>query len=470
MDVKRTALCSLSAALVAAAAACSASAGSSSPAASTSAATTAASPAATAASLPSTPVGAQARWLLSAVPHAPIPNATISAHFDQAFLAQAPPSELNATFASVKSVTLDAVTTSTSDTLVMTVTANGTTPLRVSMATDPAGLIAGLLLSPAGSTATQLTVPTSWAGVERQVRAAAPQAQLLVARVTGGTCQPVQASGAATPAPLGSAFKLYVLDALARAVAAGKVGWDQPLTVTSQQKSLPSGTLQNDPDGTKVTVRQAADAMISVSDNTAANMLMALLGRPAVEAAAADAGLAEPSLDTPFLSTRELFVLKLVDWPTLASRYLAATPSGRQALLTSTIDAVPYSTLVTAGKAAWNSPRDINSLEWFASAEDMCRVYASLAGYARQPELAPLAAALQINDGGLGLSTAGWQRVWFKGGSEPGVLTLNYLATTKAGQTYEVSLLTENPHGLISSNATLSLLGAVKGAFQLAAG
>ena len=469
MDVKRTALCSLAAALVAAAAACSSSAGSSSPAASTSAPTTAASPTATAASLPSTPVGAQARWLLSALPHAPIPNATISAHFDQAFLAQAPASELNAIFASVKSVKLDAVTTSTSDTLVMTVTADGTTPLRVSMATDPAGLIRGLLLSPAGTT-TQLTVPTSWAGVEQQVRAAVPQARLLVARVTGGTCQPLQASGAGTPAPLGSAFKLYVLDALARAVAAGKVSWNQPLTVTSQQKSLPSGTLQNDPDGTKVTVQQATDAMISVSDNTAANMLMALLGRPAVEAAAADAGLAEPSLDTPFLSTRELFVLKLVDWPALASRYLAATPSGRQALLASTIDTVPYSTLVTAGKAAWNSPRDINSLEWFASAEDICRVYASLAGYARQPNLAPLAAALQINDGGLGLSTAQWPRVWFKGGSEPGVLTLNYVATTKAGQTYEVSLLTENPHGLISANATQSLLGAVKGAFQLAAG
>ncbi len=145
----------------------------------------------------------------------------------------------------------------------------------------------------------------------------------LVAAVNGNTCRPVDAIGATTPAPLGSAFKLYVLDALARAVAAGKVSWDQPLTVTSQVKSLPSGVLQDDPDGTRVSVRQVAAGMISISDNTAANMLIALLGRHAVEAATRASGMADPALDVPFLTTRELFVLKLHDWPKLAKRYLA---------------------------------------------------------------------------------------------------------------------------------------------------
>ena len=139
----------------------------------------------------------------------------------------------------VRSLRLDSITKSTPDTLAFVVTANGGSRLAVNMATDAGGLISGLLLRPA-STSTP-TVPTSWSGVDRMIRSVAPQVRFLVAAVNGNTCRPAHAIGATTPAPLGSAFKLYVLDALARAVAAGKVSWNQPLTVTSQVKSLPSG-------------------------------------------------------------------------------------------------------------------------------------------------------------------------------------------------------------------------------------
>ncbi|MGH3258112.1 MAG: serine hydrolase [Streptosporangiaceae bacterium] len=423
-----------------------------------------------AASLPDSTVGVQARWLFAAIVHPPIPTAAITAHFDQAFLAKVTPAQLNGVLGQVKTLRLDAVTLSTAAELVMTITANGQTQLRVSMAVDSAGLISGLLLQPAGTPPAPPPLPTTWAGVDRQVRSVAPQVRMLVAAVNGNACRPIQAIGAGTPAPLGSAFKLYVLDALARAVASGKVSWNQQLTITSQLKSLPSGELQNDPDGTRVSVRQAADDMISVSDNTAATLLMALVGRTAVEQAAAASGMADPGLDTPFLTTRELFVLKLLNWPQLADSYLARSAAGRLAMLNSTIDRVPYSTLTAANSAAWTAPRDINSLEWFASPTDICHVYASLATLARQPDLAPVAAALQINNGGMSLNPSQWRSVWFKGGSEPGVLTLNYLATTRGGQSYVVSVLAENPAAPIAQNAVLTLLSAIKGAFELAAG
>jgi beta-lactamase class A len=420
----------------------------------------------TAASLPATPPGAQAHWLLGAIAHSPIPAAAITAHFDQAFLAKIPAAQLNATLSQVKSLRLDSVLSSTSEFVALAVTDAGQQEL-VTLSVDAHGLIGGLELT-AEPSQPALTVPATWAAVDKQVQQAAPQARLLVARVTGGACQTVNAVDATAPAPLGSAFKLYVLDALARAIAKGTVSWDQRLTLTSQLQSLPSGDLGTEPAGTQVTVLQAAQDMISSSDNTAADLLITLVGRTAVESAAAASGMADPALDTPFLTTRELFVLKLDDWPSLAGRYLAMNAAGRQALLTGTVDRVPLSALPVTAPAGWTQPRDVGTIEWFASPADICRVYASLAALSRQPGLAPVASILEINNGSMNLDSAQWRSVWFKGGSEPGVLTLNYLATTRTGQSYVVSALTANPAAPIPPAATAQLLGAIKAAFTLA--
>jgi len=424
-------------------------------------------PAPTTVSFPHSPVGTQASWLVGAVKHPPIPASVLTRHFDRGFLTQVPAAKLSSTLSGVSELQVDSISDSTKTTLSFEVTANGSTKLTVDMGVDSHGLINDLLLKPAGPTATVPSAPASWSGVDHDVQSVAPDARLLVASVDGGRCQPIHAIGAGTPAPLGSAFKLYVLDALARAIAAGTVSWNQQLTVTSAVKSLPSGTLQNDPDGTRLSVRQVATDMISVSDNTAANMLIALVGRGAVEAAARDTGMARPALDVPFLTTSELFVLKLHDWPKLADRYLAQDAAGRQALLSNTVDHVAPGTLSSSG---WTSPRDIDSLEWFASPTDICHVFANLAALARQPKLAPLAQVLEKNPGDLNLPAGQWQPDMFKGGSEPGVLTLNYLATTRSGHTYVVSELASNPATAFAQTpASLTLISAARGAFALAA-
>ena len=141
----------------------------------------------------------------------------------------------------------------------------------VSISVDSAGLISGLLLVP------YQPPPTSWAQVDQDLGALAPDASLLVARVSpGGSCTPVHQVAASTARPLGSMFKLFVLGALAHQIAAGRVSWTQELTVTDALKPQGSGSLQDDPDGTRVSVQQTAAMMISISDNTAANMLIHL--------------------------------------------------------------------------------------------------------------------------------------------------------------------------------------------------
>jgi Beta-lactamase enzyme family/ORF 12 gene product N-terminal len=454
-------LVALIAAVVLVAAACS-SPGASAPVRSASAASTGP---AKAVIPPSTQAGAQLRWLIGALARLPLSDAQVRAHFDAAFLAQVSPAVLNQALEAVVSVKLLSIQVSELNTLVASVSTGGAVQqAQLWLTVDSRGLISGLRISPAVTGPT----PATWAGVDAALRSVAPEVHLLVANVTSGSCQLVHSIDPTTAAPLGAAFKLYVLDALGNAVASGKVRWNQPLTVTAQFKSLPPGELQDEPDGTQIPVLDTAAKMISVSDNTAADMLINLLSRAAVEAALTTAGMASPALDQPFLTTREIFILKLDRWPVLAKRYIAANEPSRRALLASTVDRTPLPAVAAA--TSWTTPRAIDSLEYFASASDICRAYTSLAALARRPGLSPIGQVLSLNDGGLQLDPAEWKATWFKGGSEPGVLTLAYLATTRTGQSYVVTALAENPSQPIDeATAAPAMLSAIKAAFTLAA-
>ena len=74
---------------------------------------------------------------------------------------------------------------------------------------------------------------------------------------------------------------------------------------------------------------------------------------------------------------------------------------------------------------------------------------------------------LSTNNGGIGLSATAWPTIWFKGGSEPGVLTLAFLARDRTGRTDVVVALTENPAKPLGPTAIGDLLAVVRGAFGL---
>jgi len=315
-----------------------------------------------------TTAGVQLRWLMASMARLPLSGAQVRAHFDAAFLAQVSPAVLNQVLRAVASFRLLSVRVSELSTVVADVSTGGAGPAQVFLAVDRQGLISWLRISPALAGPS----PATWSCVDAALQSAAPRVRLLVADVTGGSCQPVHGLDPGTAAPLAAVFKLYVLDALGQAVAAGKVRWNQLLTVTAQLKSLPPGELKDEPDGTPVSVLEAAAAMTSLSEDTATDMLIHLVGRPAVEAALTRTQMADPALDRPFLTTREIFTLKLDQWPALAESYLAAGQAGRRALLAGTVDRAPLPAVAAAG--AWIAPRAVNSLEYFASASDICRV------------------------------------------------------------------------------------------------
>jgi hypothetical protein len=317
---------------------------------------------------------------------------------------------------------------------------------------DATGLIVGLLFTPAPA--------RSWSELDSRLRRLAPRVSFATATLDPyGRARLLHGVNSDTARPLGSAFKLYVLGALAQGVAAGKVRWDQPLAIRDDWKSLPSGVLQDKPAGTVLSLQEYAAYMISISDNTAADHLIRTLGRDAVESELSRFGNREVTENTPFLTTRELFTLKWYRYPTVARQYLALPRAHRAAAL-DRLAQVPLDQIAFVPE-----PRLADRIEWFGSPLDICRAYAGL----RHLNSQPVTDVLSINDGGIGLNRATFPTVWFKGGSEPGVLTLNYLAATAAGTVVVTSLMAHNPdRGFDDQAAAVEGLGLVRGGIELA--
>ncbi len=239
---------------------------------------------------------------------------------------------------------------------------------------------------------------------------------------------------------IGSGYKLYVLSALIRSIGKGERAWDDVVPLTT--KSLPSGVMQDWPDGSPVTLHTLATMMISISDNTATDQLMQVLGRDAVESELRASGHAMPERTLPMIGALELFALKADS--DLAARFAAAGEVEQRSIL----DAL---NIRLAGKPerakaqSWLKPRAIDTLEWFASAHDIRRIMQrisdandpvalALMGVGKGP-LAPMF------DGGKGR----WRYIGYKGGSEPGVLHFSWLLHDNAGKRSVLTLSWNDP-------------------------
>jgi beta-lactamase class A len=75
-----------------------------------------------------------------------------------------------------------------------------------------------------------------------------------------------------------STIKIPILVAFLQDVDNGKIRPDELLTMDATAIASGSGTMQNEPPGTKFTALETATKMMTISDNTATNMLIARLG------------------------------------------------------------------------------------------------------------------------------------------------------------------------------------------------
>ncbi|MEU6743220.1 serine hydrolase [Streptosporangium sandarakinum] len=403
--------------------------------------------------IPDSPAGRQLRWFLDATTRAPLPADELGQHVNADFLKEVTVDGLNRFLKGWAGIRLDELTRTDPDFLVGTVTIGGRKS-DIRLTVDAAGKIDGLLVTPSVPPA-----PTGWAQLDARLRKVAPRTGFLAAEIDRqGRCETVHGVGADTARPLGSIFKLYVLGAVADRIHAGELSWETKLTVTPEVKIPDADGLGARPDNSTVTVREAAKLMISISDNTAADLLLKTAGRKAVEKKVRQwSGHAERNL--PFLTARELFLLKGVDYPRHARAYLARGTQGRRAYLRDVVAGLPLSKI-----KVWERPREIDTLEWFGSPRDVCRAYA---GLLKQND-DRLDEVLSANDAGLGLDPAAWPTVWYKGGSESGVLDMAFLGRTAEGKTYVVTTLASDTRAPLDEGAVApEIISLSRGGFGL---
>jgi Beta-lactamase class A len=291
---------------------------------------------------------------------------------------------------------------------------------------DKAGKIDGLRVGPVVPRFTSLEEA-------RAAFAALPGRVSLLVQEVGG---PVLSSlNTSRPLAVGSTFKLAVLGEVQAQVQAGQLRWDEELTLTEAARSLPSGALALADAGGRYTVRDLANRMISQSDNTATDLLLARVGRAGVEARLGQSAMPD---------TRELFALKNPANRELLTAYRAAglNRDARRAVLAQARSApLPTAETFGAGPVAAD-------VEWFVSTPRLCALMRDVAA---DP-------ATSINPGVADKND--FPRVSYKGGSEPGVLNLTTQVTTRAGKTYCVSA-TWNDAQALDEASFMGLYGGV---------
>lgn len=261
-------------------------------------------------------------------------------------------------------------------------------------------------------------------------------------------------------APIGSVFKLYVLDAVAEAVATGVTAWDAELLVSDDVRSLPSGELQDAAPGTVVSVREAAEKMIAISDNTATDLLITHVGRDAVEDAVSRLGHHDPALLRPFPTTREVFALLWGGDEELVSAWAAGDERERREVL-ERLAAQRFDVTVTD---ADDRPQWRSGFEWFASAADIAAAHAALAARAQED---PVVGQILTENPGLALDGEVWPDVAFKGGSSPGVLAGSWRAIGADGAVVTVVVLSADPDEPITPETQVELFGLAEDVFTL---
>ena len=356
---------------------------------------------------------------------------TYDAYFSAAFREQVPKAKLDALMKQVEAaigtpVSIEKITPATPFAATLRVGfTKGVATMRIAVDPNTPHRVTGLLITgtePRGDTLSQL---------EASFKTLPGQSGYAIYALSDGAPKLLAGMKPELSAPLGSSFKLWVLAAAAQQVADGTRHWSDILPLV--HTNLPGGTLSSWPDGAPLTLQSLTTFMLSQSDNSATDTLIGALGPDKVDAMVSATGVAQPDRTLPVLTTAQAFALKdPANAEILAAWQSATTPDARRAVLAqhkATL-AKPVRESVFSGK-----PVAVDSVEWFASPADEAKVLDWLRRNAGDTALTLMA----VNPGTNADIAGKFAYIGYKGGSEPGVIAMNYLVRRKDGRWFAVT-------------------------------
>ncbi len=344
--------------------------------------------------------------------------------FAAEFLAQVPINQINTIINDVKNQlgTYQAVEKDGSDYVVNF--SQGSVPTKIAL--NGKGQIIGLLLQPGLNFSSLSSAIAEFKKIPGKVNFLVKEDYEIIADYN-----------AQTTLAIGSTFKLAVLKTLKSQIASGQKSWSDIVTLQAEDKSLPSGILQTWPDNSPLTLQTLASLMISLSDNTATDILIKQVGRKSIESISS-------SNNIPFLTTRELFILKGSQNRKLLQRYRQSDEKQRREILAE----LANKPLPDVNEFIETLPNALD-VEWFYNAEELCELMEEVADL-------PL---MSINPGIA--NPKDWERIAYKGGSEPGVLNFTTWLKAKNGKQYCVVATWNNSDTPVNEGKFAALYGGV---------
>ncbi len=399
-------------------------------------------------------------WLIAKLnAGANLTEVEVKQRFTPQFLAKVPPARLIAVYEDIKKGLPPISITKSKGNAPLELNAllktqQGPVRAMIGMTNESPRMIHTLLFQPASDDAP----PTSYGEVVLALQKAGSDNSFFVAELKNGRCTPAHNHNVKTSLAIGSAFKLWVLHALDRKLAKSKATtWETKLAINDADKSLPSGVMQNEPAGKQFTLREFATQMISISDNSATDHLISYIGRKKVERALRSANHSAPAKNTPFMRTRELFALKLLATDAEIAAFRKANVRKKRKLL----DDLRSRELKLNPSMEWNKPKMLD-IEWFADGADLCNVMAALAKDGKYDPSSDVLRVLGTNPG-VPFDKAQWKYMGFKGGSEPGVINLTFLAQRNDDRWFVVTMtVNDSTKALNEAAIANAAVGALK--------
>ncbi len=259
---------------------------------------------------------------------------------------------------------------------------------------------------------------------------------------------------------VGSSFKLFILGTLIKDVNEDRRGSEDSMRLRADLQGPPHSEMADWPVNSPVTLHTLALKMISISDNTATDHLLYLLGREAIEKQMEVMIGGDAAWNIPLLSTREMTMLRDKKTGMLGKEYDKLDIAGRRKFLAMHFQGVPNYEALDFDAGAYTVA------EWYATPLDMARALNWI--HLHTAEGLPASEILRILtvEPKLEYDAKDWPCVGFKGGSEDQLLAGNWLLQNKNGKWYTLSVFYNNPDGKADQE---TLVGVIQAIFQAVA-